>query len=93
MQQSDLSVQPRKPIYAFCANIIELPIVSTVINTGFLNSLYTVTDDKVWMGGQSHILKLFDLQGNIQLTLKIPCRNRLYICVHNGQVVFSDTPS
>ena len=62
MQGSDISVQPRKPINAFCANINELPTVSTVIDTGFPTRLYTmaVTDDKVLIGGQSNILKLFD---------------------------------
>lgn len=68
--------------------------ISSVIDTGFPDLLYTmaVTDDEnVWMGGKDNILKLFDLQGNIQRTLKIACRSRLYICMHNGKVVFSDT--
>ena len=58
---------------------------------GLLNTMAVTDDEKVWMGGKDNILKLFDLQENIQRTLKIPCCSRLYICMHNGQVVFSDT--
>ena len=84
----------KKSPHKFSLNVSGTHTLSSSIETGFPGRLYTmaVTDDKkVWMGGKDNILKLFDLQGNIQRTLKIPCSSRLYICVHNGQVVFSDT--
>nr|XP_022327880.1 uncharacterized protein LOC111127132 [Crassostrea virginica] len=49
-----------------------------------------VTDHKkVWMGGHSRELKLFDLQGHLHRTVTITC-TVIYICLHNKQVVFSD---
>ena len=64
-----------------------------VIDSGFPSArLYdmTVTDDKkVWMGGQSRDLKLFDLQGHLHRTVTITCTG-IYISMHNKQVVFSD---
>nr|XP_022328648.1 uncharacterized protein LOC111127660 [Crassostrea virginica] len=44
---------------------------------------------KVWMGGHSRELKLFDLQGHLHRTVTITCTG-IYICLHNKQVVFSD---
>nr|XP_034327004.1 uncharacterized protein LOC117689527 isoform X1 [Crassostrea gigas] len=79
--------------------ILEVPTVTTVIDTGFPanekndNRLYdvAVTDDnKVWMGGHSTELKLFDLQGHICHTVSITCSG-FYICMYNKQVVYSDT--
>nr|XP_022327550.1 uncharacterized protein LOC111126909 [Crassostrea virginica] len=78
--------------------IIEVPTVSCVIDSGFPSDekynarLYdmAVTDDKkVWMGGQSRELKLFDLQGHLHRTVTITCTG-FYICLHKKQVVFSD---
>ena len=78
--------------------ILEAPSVSSVIDTGFPasmnnNRLYAmaVTDDqKLWMGGESHELKLFDLQGHLQRTVPITCAG-MYICMYNNQVVYSGT--
>ena len=73
------------------------PCFPLIIDTGFLNEnfhnlLYdmTVTDDqKVWIGGRSNELNLFDLQGHLHLTVTMPCRD-MYICMYKKQVVFSD---
>ncbi|XP_078327084.1 uncharacterized protein LOC111122792 isoform X2 [Crassostrea virginica] len=78
--------------------ILEAPSVSSVIDTGFPasmnnNRLYAmaVTDDqKLWMGGESHEMKLFDLQGHLQRTVPITCAG-MYICMYNNQVVYSGT--
>ena len=40
-----------------------------------------------------YILQLFDLEGNIQRTSKLPCSSRFYICMFNSRVLFSDTSS
>ena len=73
--------------------------MSAVIDTGFpafkgsKNRLYdmAVTDDKkVWMGGESRELKLFDLKGNLHRTVTITYTRGLFICTYNNQVVFSD---
>ncbi|XP_022321337.2 uncharacterized protein LOC111123347 [Crassostrea virginica] len=77
--------------------VLEAPSVSSVIDTGFPayeennNRLYdmAVTDDqKVWMGGESCELKLFDLQGHLHRTITITTQG-LYICMYNKQVVYS----
>ena len=78
--------------------VLEVPSVSSVIDTGFparekYNSrLYdmAVTDDqKVWMGGESKELKLFDLQGRLQRTVTITDTG-MYICMYNKRVVYSN---
>ncbi|XP_052699605.1 uncharacterized protein LOC128177095 [Crassostrea angulata] len=78
--------------------ILDVPTVTSVIDTGFpadeedKNRLYdmVVTDDnKVWMGGASYELKLFDLQGHLQHTVSITTYG-LYLCMYNKQVVYSD---
>ncbi|XP_078327089.1 uncharacterized protein LOC144623045 [Crassostrea virginica] len=78
--------------------VLELPSVSSVIDTGFPadkmynNRLYdmAVTDgQKVWMGGNSYQLKLFDLQGHLERTITITCAGT-YICMYNKQVVYTD---
>uniref|UniRef100_K1QY23 Tripartite motif-containing protein 45 n=1 Tax=Magallana gigas TaxID=29159 RepID=K1QY23_MAGGI len=77
---------------------LNVPTVTSVIDTGFpaneeINSrLYdmTVTDDnKVWMGGVSRELKLFDLQGHLHHTVSITGQGR-HLCMYNNQVVYSD---
>uniref|UniRef100_K1QIG1 Uncharacterized protein n=1 Tax=Magallana gigas TaxID=29159 RepID=K1QIG1_MAGGI len=77
--------------------ISEIPTVTTVIDTGFpaneknKNCLYdmAVTDDnKVWMGGNSSELKLFDLQGHLHHTVSITCPG-VYLCMYNKQVVYT----
>lgn len=74
-----------------------MPTVTSVIHSGFPvneeneNRLYdlVITDDnKVWMGGHSTELKLFDLQGNLHRTVHITCIG-LFLCVHNNHVVYS----
>uniref|UniRef100_K1PZQ8 Tripartite motif-containing protein 45 n=1 Tax=Magallana gigas TaxID=29159 RepID=K1PZQ8_MAGGI len=78
--------------------ISEIPTVTSVIDTGFPASkknesrLYdmAVTDDnKVWMGGASRELKLFDLQGHLHHTVSITTKG-MYLCMYNKQVVYSD---
>nr|XP_034327028.1 uncharacterized protein LOC117689540 [Crassostrea gigas] len=77
--------------------ILEVPTVTSVIDTGFpadrkKNRLYdmAVTDDnKVWMGGASFELRLFDLQGHLHHTVSITTYG-LYLCMYNKQVVYSD---
>ncbi|XP_052699314.1 uncharacterized protein LOC128176806 [Crassostrea angulata] len=78
--------------------ILEGPTVISVIDTGFPadekneNRLYdmAVTDDnKVWMGGRSTELKLFDLQGHLHHTVSITARG-MFICMYNKQVVYID---
>uniref|UniRef100_A0A8W8I1I4 B box-type domain-containing protein n=1 Tax=Magallana gigas TaxID=29159 RepID=A0A8W8I1I4_MAGGI len=79
--------------------ILEVPTVTSVIDTGFpakeanKNRLYDMVvtvDNKVWMGGESTELKLFDLQGHLHHTVSITCTG-VYICMYNKQVVYSDT--
>nr|XP_022320431.1 uncharacterized protein LOC111122792 [Crassostrea virginica] len=78
--------------------VLKMPSVSSVIDTGFPasekynNRLYdmAVTDDqKVWMGGNSYELKLFDLQGHLQHTVNTT-NTGMYICMFNKQVMYSD---
>ncbi|XP_011450922.3 E3 ubiquitin-protein ligase TRIM71 isoform X1 [Magallana gigas] len=77
---------------------LDVPTVTSVIDTGFpidekkKNRLYdmAVTDDnKVWMGGHSKELKLFNIQGNLHHTVSITDIG-LYLCMYNKQVVYSD---
>ncbi|XP_065941508.1 tripartite motif-containing protein 2-like [Magallana gigas] len=79
-------------------HVLEMPTLSSVIDSEFPindeneNRLYdlAITDDnKVWMGGHSKELKLFDLQGNLHRTVRITCLG-LFLCVHNNNVVYSD---
>ena len=78
--------------------LLEVPSVSFVIDTGFLvdeaydNRLYDMAftnDKKVWMGGESKELKLFDLQGELQHTVHISDIG-MYICMHTNNVLFTD---
>ncbi|XP_052697169.1 E3 ubiquitin-protein ligase TRIM36-like [Crassostrea angulata] len=78
--------------------ILDVPTVTSVIDTGFpadeetKNRLYdmAVTDDnKVWMGGESRELKLFDLQGHLHRTVSITYRG-IYLCMFNKPVVYSE---
>ncbi|XP_011442633.3 uncharacterized protein [Magallana gigas] len=77
--------------------ILEVPTVTSVIDTGFpaneenKNRLYdmAVTDDnKVWVGGHSKELKLFDIQGHLHHTVSITALGG-YLCMYNKQVVYS----
>ena len=50
-----------------------------------------VTDDmKLWVVGSNEELKLFDFKGKLHRTMIIKCEG-VYICIHNGFIVFSDT--
>ncbi|XP_078327008.1 uncharacterized protein LOC111113340 [Crassostrea virginica] len=77
--------------------VLDVPSVSSIIDTGFPadeknNRLYdmAVTDDqKVWMGGASYKLKLFDLKGHLQRTVTITTIG-MYMCMYNKQVVYTD---
>lgn len=76
--------------------ILEVPTVTLIIDPVFParneNRLYdmAVTDDnKVWIGGESKELKLFDLNGNLNHTTSISFIG-MFICIHNKQVVYSD---
>ncbi|XP_078327076.1 uncharacterized protein LOC144623043 [Crassostrea virginica] len=77
---------------------LEAPSVSSVIDTGFpadkkyntrLYDMAVTDDQRVWMGGQSRELKLFDLQGNLHRTVTITTQG-MYICMYYKQVVYSD---
>ena len=77
----------------------KVPTVSCVIDTGFPTNkkkksrLYdmAVTDDmKLWVVGSNEELKLFDFKGKLHRTMIIKCEG-VYICIHNGFIVFSDT--
>lgn len=79
-------------------HVLEMPTLTSVIDSGFPfnetdeNRLYdlAITDDnKVWMGGHSKELKLFDLQGNLHRTVRITCLG-MFLCVHNNHVLYSD---
>ncbi|XP_065944286.1 uncharacterized protein [Magallana gigas] len=81
--------------------ILDVPTVTSIIDTGFPadeeyeNRLYdmAITDDnKVWMGGESRELKLFDLQGNILQTISITDIGS-NLTMYNKQVVYTDTPN
>ncbi|XP_065944792.1 uncharacterized protein [Magallana gigas] len=76
----------------------DIPTVTSVIDTGFPaseklnNRLYVMAvtvDNKVWMGGESTELKLFDIQGHLHHTVSITYKG-MYLCMYNKQVVYSD---
>nr|XP_022321336.1 uncharacterized protein LOC111123346 [Crassostrea virginica] len=78
--------------------VLEVPSVSSVIDTGFpadeetnnrLLDMAVTDDQKVWMGGASTELKLFDLQGHLHRTVTITWYG-MYICILNKQVMFVD---
>ena len=99
IQEKKIILRERKHVAAYAVKMLEIPLVSSIIVSGFPadkednNRLYdmAVTDDeKVWMGGHSNELKLFDLQGNLQRTVNISDIG-MYICMYNKEVVFSDS--
>eukprot|EP00105_Crassostrea_gigas_P021094 XP_011440106.1 PREDICTED: uncharacterized protein LOC105337176 [Crassostrea gigas] len=78
--------------------ILDVPTVTSVIDTGFpadekyksrLYDMAVIDDNKVWMGGESTELKLFDLQGHLHHTVNIT-ELGMYLCMYNKQVVYSD---
>ena len=77
--------------------LIEAPIVSFYIDSGFPPNqknfrLYSITltkDRKMWMGGESRKLKLFDNHGNPHRSVSIPCTG-YNICMFDKDVVFTD---
>ncbi|XP_056015628.1 uncharacterized protein LOC125675254 [Ostrea edulis] len=76
--------------------ILEVPKVITAIDTGFpvgknSNRLYNIAvmdDNKVWMGGASAELKLFDFHGNLHDTVTITTHG-MYLTVYNKHVVYT----
>ncbi|XP_056006543.1 uncharacterized protein LOC130050450 [Ostrea edulis] len=77
--------------------ILEVPKVITAIDTGFpasgkhndrLYDIAVIDDNRVWMGGASQTLKLFDFQGNLHDTVTITTRG-MYLTVYNKQVVYT----
>ncbi|XP_056006464.1 uncharacterized protein LOC125664524 [Ostrea edulis] len=76
--------------------ILELPEVITAIDTGFPvsknnNRLYDIAvidDNRVWMGGASYELKLFDFQGNLHDTVSITTQG-LCLTVYNKHVIYT----
>ncbi|XP_078322983.1 uncharacterized protein LOC111126232 [Crassostrea virginica] len=79
--------------------VLEVPSVSSVIDTGFpadeqyknnrLLDMAVTNDQKVWVGGASTELKLFDLQGRLQRTVTITTHG-MYICMYNKQLMYTD---
>uniref|UniRef100_K1Q039 Tripartite motif-containing protein 45 n=2 Tax=Magallana gigas TaxID=29159 RepID=K1Q039_MAGGI len=78
--------------------IIKVPIVKFVIDTGFpaddkntnrLLAMAVTDDDKVWMGGHTKELKLFDLQGNLRHAVNISWKG-YYLSMYSKQVVYCD---
>jgi hypothetical protein len=76
--------------------ILEVPRVITAIDTGFPagqynNSLYDIVamdNNRVWMGGASKELKLFDFHGVLHGTVPITTYG-MYLTVHNKHVVYT----
>nr|XP_022324329.1 uncharacterized protein LOC111125127 [Crassostrea virginica] len=100
MKKINISLLGEKfiPDYDSGSKVVEMPSVSFVIDTGFPASEKTnsrlydmaVTDDqKVWVGGDSRELKLFDFQGHLHHTVAITSFG-MYISMYNRQMVYSD---
>ena len=77
--------------------VLEVPSVSSVIDTGFpaeeeyntrLYDMGVTDDQRVWMGGASRELKLFDLQGHLHHTVTITCigLSRLRRSIQSGPI-------
>nr|XP_022328054.1 uncharacterized protein LOC111127252 isoform X1 [Crassostrea virginica]XP_022328055.1 uncharacterized protein LOC111127252 isoform X1 [Crassostrea virginica] len=78
--------------------MLEVPFMSSVIDTGLpaeknqnmrLLDMAVTDDQKVWMGGDSRELKLFDLQGHLHRTVTTT-NNGMYICMYNKKVMYID---
>ncbi|XP_052698530.1 uncharacterized protein LOC128176314 [Crassostrea angulata] len=78
--------------------ILEVPTVTSVIDSGFpagkenghrLYDLVVTEDNKVWMGGRSGELKLFDLQGHFHHSVNITPPG-LFFCMYKNKVMFTD---
>ncbi|XP_056015630.1 uncharacterized protein LOC125674334 [Ostrea edulis] len=78
--------------------ILEMPRVVTAIDTGFpadeeynnrLLDIVVIDDNRVWMGGESYELKLFDFQGNLHDTVTITSHG-MYLTVYNKHVVYTE---
>ncbi|XP_052697509.1 uncharacterized protein LOC128175722 [Crassostrea angulata] len=77
--------------------MLEVPKITSIINTKFpaeekfesrLYGMAVTDDNKVWMGGASYELKLFDLQGHLHQTVSITTQG-MYLCMYNKQVVYT----
>jgi hypothetical protein len=78
--------------------ILEMPRVISAIDTGFptdeeyndrLYDIVAMDDNRVWMGGASDELKLFDFQGVLHDTVPISTLC-MYLTVHNKHVIYTD---
>ncbi|XP_061179554.1 uncharacterized protein LOC133188191 [Saccostrea echinata] len=78
---------------------LDVPTVLSAFDTEFPadiennNRLYDMVplgDDRVWAGGDSRELKLFDLQGRLHDTATITDTS-MYLTLHDGHVVYTDT--
>ncbi|XP_061167204.1 uncharacterized protein LOC133176049 [Saccostrea echinata] len=78
---------------------LDIPTVLSIFDTAFPankennNRLYDIVPlghDRVWAGGNSNELNLFDLKGSLHDTVTITCFG-MYLTLHGGHVVYSDT--
>ncbi|XP_056015641.1 uncharacterized protein LOC125675256 [Ostrea edulis] len=76
--------------------ILEVPRVITAIDTGFpadennnrLYDIVVIDDNRMWMGGASKTLKLFDFQGNLHDTVSITAHGGC-LTVYNKHVIYT----
>jgi hypothetical protein len=77
--------------------VLEIPKVMATMDSGFsasdgynecLYDIAVLNDNRMWMGGASRELKLFDFQGNVHATVPITVKG-MYLTVHNKQVMYS----
>ncbi|XP_061179558.1 uncharacterized protein LOC133188195 [Saccostrea echinata] len=59
-------------------------------NNNWLYDIVPLGHDRVWAGGNSNELNLFDLKGSLHDTVTITCFG-MYLTLHGGHVVYSDT--
>ncbi|XP_061173728.1 uncharacterized protein LOC133182895 [Saccostrea echinata] len=77
---------------------LDVPTVLFTFDTGFpadkssghrLNSIVPLGEDRVWTGGHSNELKLFDFQGRLLDTITISALG-YYLTLYDGHIVYSD---
>ncbi|XP_061179971.1 uncharacterized protein LOC133188519 [Saccostrea echinata] len=77
---------------------LDVPTVLSAFDTEFptdkeynsrLFDMVPLGDDRVWAGGNSEELKLFDLQGRLHDTITITC-TAMYLALHDGYVVYPE---
>lgn len=99
LQEKKISLLGRKEENELlCRKTLEVPTVTFIIDSGFpadetyQSRLYDIAlshDNKIWLGGSSKELKLFDLEGNLHHTVGITCKG-MFICSFDKQIIFSD---